>query len=555
MPTAKAIAIHVLVQLPKNLIDGENPDTLLKYARGFVETVFGSHAIFADRVDRDEKGRTNVDLFVTPKYLKRTKHTEKLAVSMTRDLKAVADKYGRKQHKWDTGRALQDALYDYLKNTVGLEGVKRGEPKKFAGSDWETAEQLRMEELAEKERQIEAELRRARAAAAKAEHDGILLEQSRAEAERIVLEADERARIAMQEQERTNHEVEDIKAALKRQEDELAKRTAEVAENGRKALVDAEASRQNRIATEAALAEATAHREARQADRETDAQKRALHQKQLALVARASDDANGLDLRIASNTFTMSSSKMTEDEKVTQATKWPDYIIAIARTIATTLQKLRDMAASLAQRELVMAKRDAALDKREAELKHNQATYAADRAEHEKRLVQFNVRTSRLTEAEKAAEKAAAKVAAEAQKKLQDAEFDAFVTKAEREEQNKWFTAMQALEALSEEVSVSPNGRISVTPNAERALPAAVADLLKKEPPEWATWLVGQRHDLAAAKRKADESTQAADAAAQELAAMIEQAGPLLTPAKKPIVSEAQQVLARHGFPPPDFGV
>lgn len=579
VPKAQSIAMHILVQLPKDLVDGEDPGTLLKYSRGFVESVFGPHSIFADRVDRDEKGRTNVDLFVTPKYIKRTKHTEKMAVSMTRDLKAVADKYSRKQHKWDTGRALQDALYDYLENTVGLEGVKRGEPKKVAGSDWDTAEQLRMAELAEKERQVDAQLRQAserkadaerlqkqanvdrdaaqalreqaRTAETQTKRDRLLAQQDRAEAARIVREAEEQARKAMQERERASREVENKKTALVRQEAELARLIAEAAENVGKAKADAEAARKNLITMEVKLAEAIAERAASQAASERFARQQALHQKQLALVARASDDANGLDLKLAGNTFTMSSSRMTEEEKVTQASKWPSYIIAIARTIATTLQKLRDMAANLAQRELAVTKRDAKLVELEADLERKRAAYASDRAEHEKKLVQLDLRTEKLAEDEKAA----AKIAAEAQKKLQDAEFETIVAKVEREEQNKWLTAMRALETLPEDVRVAPNGRISVTPSAEKALATAVVDLLKKEPPEWATVLVRQRRDLAEAERKAAERTKAADTAVQELTAMIEQAGPLLTPVKTQIASEAQQVLGRHGFPPPDFGI
>ncbi|MXO76117.1 hypothetical protein GRI40_12930 [Altererythrobacter aerius] len=58
VPKAKAKAMHVIIQFPKQLVDGENAEYMLHHARRFCERVFGTDAIFADRVDRDERGDT-----------------------------------------------------------------------------------------------------------------------------------------------------------------------------------------------------------------------------------------------------------------------------------------------------------------------------------------------------------------------------------------------------------------------------------------------------------------------------------------------------------------
>lgn len=89
----KKRATHINLQFPKDLVDGEDPEYMLGHARGFIEAVFGHEAIFADRVDRDERGRHNVDVFVAPKYIKQNKSGPKVAISTSRDLKELARAY------------------------------------------------------------------------------------------------------------------------------------------------------------------------------------------------------------------------------------------------------------------------------------------------------------------------------------------------------------------------------------------------------------------------------------------------------------------------------
>jgi hypothetical protein len=142
----KFCAHHLLIQFPKDLVDGNQGDWMLERARGFAERVFGDQAVFADRLDRDERSRHVVDLFVAPKYVKKTKRTEKVAVSMTRHLKLLAKKHGRPPTPPGIGSALQDELFEYFKE-IGLERVQRGGEKELPGKDWRSSEMLRSEQL------------------------------------------------------------------------------------------------------------------------------------------------------------------------------------------------------------------------------------------------------------------------------------------------------------------------------------------------------------------------------------------------------------------------
>lgn len=147
VPKAKSSAMHLLIQFPVDLVDGADAEYMLHHARAFAERVFGGEAIFADRVDRDETSQRVVDLFLAPRYMKTTKRESKPAVSTTHHLKLLAAKHGEKPLPFGYGRALQTALFEYMRDEMKLDGVERGKAKVVAGQDWKSAEQQRAEEL------------------------------------------------------------------------------------------------------------------------------------------------------------------------------------------------------------------------------------------------------------------------------------------------------------------------------------------------------------------------------------------------------------------------
>lgn len=164
VPGGDTVALHLLLQFPTDLVDAGKPDDpeagrwMLDHARRFATTVFGEQAVFADRLDRDEKGRHVVDVFLAPKYIKRTKHSEKQAVSISKHLKDLAVKHGQFDpaagktsakgktilgpNLHDQGAALQTAFFEYLRDEAQLAGVQRGSRKRSAGDDWVSPEQV-----------------------------------------------------------------------------------------------------------------------------------------------------------------------------------------------------------------------------------------------------------------------------------------------------------------------------------------------------------------------------------------------------------------------------
>lgn len=143
-------ALHLVLQFPKDLVDGEDGQTMLRHARDFVASVFGPEAIFADRVDRDEKSRHVVDLFLAPKYEKITKRRSQAAITTSKHLKDLAEARGKAPTLRGQGQALQDAWFEYLRDQMQL-NVSRGKPKQLPGDDWQTPEGLELDRLREEQ--------------------------------------------------------------------------------------------------------------------------------------------------------------------------------------------------------------------------------------------------------------------------------------------------------------------------------------------------------------------------------------------------------------------
>jgi hypothetical protein len=146
-------AIHMIVQFPQKLVDGDDAQLMLDHARAYAVKVFGREAIFADRVDRDEGNRHVVDLFIAPKYAKKTKAGETTWISLSRDLKELCKNRGELSKNGETnlraqGRALQSEFHDYLVKDMGLEEAERGSAKLYSKADWKTPEEMKAQHLA-----------------------------------------------------------------------------------------------------------------------------------------------------------------------------------------------------------------------------------------------------------------------------------------------------------------------------------------------------------------------------------------------------------------------
>lgn len=101
--------LHFIVSLPADLLEGpkmgrfegsktDRQKMMLAQAVKFVNDTHGGSAVFAARVDRDEKGESIVDVFASPRYEKRTKRTPEdragvMWASATKFGKELAEKH------------------------------------------------------------------------------------------------------------------------------------------------------------------------------------------------------------------------------------------------------------------------------------------------------------------------------------------------------------------------------------------------------------------------------------------------------------------------------
>lgn len=138
-------ALHALVQYPTGLIDGTTKDQqerMLRHAVRFMNDFHGGDAVFAARLDRDEKGRHSVDVFMMPRHdfvYKDGRRQKRAAVS--KQTKAEAQRRYSKQDRRAQGSALQDAWFEYMRDQMGLD-VLPPQRKKATAKDRLEPEEL-----------------------------------------------------------------------------------------------------------------------------------------------------------------------------------------------------------------------------------------------------------------------------------------------------------------------------------------------------------------------------------------------------------------------------
>jgi hypothetical protein len=137
--SGRSACIHALVQFPTGLLNGaleEHQRYMLAHAVEFLNDFHGGDAVFAARLDRDEKGRHVVDAFLLPRYEFRYKdgRTVKKA-SVSKFSKTEAKRRFGRDDRRSQGSALQDVFYEHLRDQMELDGVLPPERKKVTTRD------------------------------------------------------------------------------------------------------------------------------------------------------------------------------------------------------------------------------------------------------------------------------------------------------------------------------------------------------------------------------------------------------------------------------------
>jgi hypothetical protein len=521
VPKCKTIAKHIIIQFPKDLVDGEDPAYMLRHARAIVETIFGEGSIFADRVDRDEKGRHIVDIFVAPKYIKKTKHTSQVAVSVSVHEEALAKKHKRKNHPWGRGQAMQDAIFEYFRDKMKLPGVQRGDPKANPGPDWKSAEELREEELESKKAELEEEKRKTAelqktaqqlVEQATADRDQAKVLREEAEAAKAAAEAEkQRATAAREIAERLQQEAEALRsqqeAASRMAEQERIHRDAEITRKEakltaeldaatkarRQAEADAATAAENRRASAAVMATTRSELARVQAERKQLERDRTREAAQLALLARAADDDSGFDLRPSGAGFSMDKSRMTQSERMAFESPWTAAMNVIARKLADALEQVRRALLRLADKETRL----------ERERQEHERSVAAHREavrSHQNAVRDLDARIAKIDEKERQIEQRLAK-ASEAVRAAENKEREA---EAAKRLQEQWLTVIAATASTPDKIVIQENGKVVVSSQAMATLPEPVRSALGKDFPDWAKNVIKQRQALAQAKGQAE---------------------------------------------------
>lgn len=115
----KVRALHALVQFPSDLIPNKEraQKIMLQKAVDFINEFHGGDAVFAARLDRDEKGTHKVDVYFLPRWDFNYKdgRTQKRCGIGQFTKKEAKRRYGKEDRRAQ-GSALQDSLFEYLRD-------------------------------------------------------------------------------------------------------------------------------------------------------------------------------------------------------------------------------------------------------------------------------------------------------------------------------------------------------------------------------------------------------------------------------------------------------
>ncbi len=228
---ATKLLLHGFMQFPTNInISEHNQRAMLSIAVDFINETYGGNAVFHARLDRDEVGQHGVDVFFAPRYEKHTKskgveqwislskfskenararygkRQKTVKNRKTGEFDPVFDRGGKPVQVWNDadvfqGRALQDAWFEHLKETVGNKfEVERGKRKEGADPDRLSPEEYALTQEQERfqnemKRQLASDVPVQAAESPYAEQIAKMVAGARGEAAEIVLRAREGAEV------------------------------------------------------------------------------------------------------------------------------------------------------------------------------------------------------------------------------------------------------------------------------------------------------------------------------------------------------------------------
>lgn len=317
----------------------------------------------------------------------------------------------------------------------------------------------------------------------------------------------------------------DRRAALAARHDAEAMRTV-IAQNAERSALLRDAAQLDRIAAAEALAKAGAERQAL-ADRQQ------LHEAQLALLARAADDAAGLDLQSTGDGLSMRQDDMSSAERSAYRHPWTGAVLAIGRRLAEALELTRRHAARLLQRERAVETREAAIE----------ARHAARQAEHEAAVTAIRQREAVL----KTGEAEAARRLADADARLNAATKAASNAEATLLNQHAWEKAVGIIVKNPDLIIGADDDTIKIDPARAAEMPGWFAKTVNAPAPAWARTVIDLQRKLMAATARADQRERQAEHSANHLEALVQGVGPLLAPAQKAAATEAKRAVRNLG--------
>jgi Plasmid recombination enzyme len=223
---------------------------------------------------------------------------------------------------------------------------------------------------------------------------------------------------------------------------------------------------------------------------------------ELALLDRAADDSNGLQLRRSGETITMNPDRMTECEQTTYREKWTVVGLAIAVRIADMLHRARALLRSLTDREALLKAKEAEHAAKEAQAERIRAEVdaarRADDAAHRANVDRLDIQLRSLEQRESivvADERKAAAAMADAQRKNAEADNTRQAAERGQQEQRDWAEIVSLIVKGELNANLRADGFVRMAQKVgggRHPAPEQFEETLEKLPPEWVSGTLTQ---------------------------------------------------------------
>lgn len=238
----------------------------------------------------------------------------------------------------------------------------------------------------------------------------------------------------------------------------------------------------------------------------------------------------------------MDEQHMSAMERNAYSKPWPPAIAAMARALARALAIIRDAAAKVFEQERAIANRETRMATEQAEANRRlEERRAAQMHEHRLAMKALNERQAAVD----AAHADAVRSRADAEARIEIATKCEKTASAAAAFNARWGRALAAIANTPNVITIDEDGVASFDAQIAKTLGEEFAETIASRPPKWADEALTRELEIAEQRHVLAERDRLALMQVQQLAALLEKAGSVLTPPQQLVAEEVRYAVGK----------